>query len=75
MKRYDISRLPKSVFPMFLLPRFNVVIGNFKRESFAVLTAFRSDRGLDDNLVAQSALVDRVKSAGLGWFPLYWDWG
>lgn len=72
---FSLSEVPKSMAPMFFLPRYNVVVGSFNREQFAVLSAFQPNLELKVNLERQSLLVDRIRSADLGWFPLHWDWG
>jgi hypothetical protein len=75
---------PRSVLPVFLLPRFNAVVHAFKHENFAILAAaFETGleaRGCPDdrlhrNLERESQLVDAVTGYGLAWFPLIFDWG
>ncbi len=74
MKIESISSVPESMAPLFLLPRINAVAGAFRRERFAVLSAFRVGEPDAAGLARQSELVDRVQAAGLGWFPVFWDW-
>lgn len=69
-----MRQLSTSMPPLQFLPRFNAIAHAFKNERFAVLSAFRSGAPLELNLQSQSKLVDAVKEAGLGWFPLIFPW-
>ena len=72
---WNRKKLPKSFVPMSLLPRYNVVINSFQREQFAILSGFEPGLGLEASLDRQVLLVEKIRSAGLGWFPVFWDWG
>ncbi len=69
-----LRRLSTSIPPILLLPRLNAVAHAFKKERFAILSAFESGLQLETNLHLQSTLVDAVKEAGFNWFPVVFDW-
>ena len=71
---FTLSEVPRAIAPIFFLPRYNAVVGSFNREQFAVLSAFQPNLDLKTNLERQSLLVDYVKEADYGWFPLHWNW-
>jgi hypothetical protein len=71
MDARDTGGKPRSVLPLLLLPRLNAVIHAFKHENFAILSAFRPELELSENLEQQSKLVDAVKDYGLAWFPIF----
>jgi len=72
--KWNMNNTPRSLVPIFMMPRFNAIIGSFNNEQFAVLSAFKPDLGIKENLERQSELVNKIQSLGLGWFPLFWDW-
>jgi hypothetical protein len=62
---------PRSILPLFLLPRFCDVVRAFQREHFAILSSFEPGREPYRNLEAQSELVSAVVDYGLAWFPVF----